>query len=61
MLAMDPAIAANLFDVEIYPWYGSAALPMYLPFHKKIEKKKPQSVAAIFKYCPAAKVEGLSG
>ena len=34
----DPAVKAKIFDVELYPWYGSAALPMYLPAHSKIEK-----------------------
>ncbi|MET0638103.1 MAG: YciI family protein [Chitinophagaceae bacterium] len=37
----DPAVKAGLFDVEIYPWYGSAALPLYLGFHETIEQKKP--------------------
>jgi len=41
LLATDPAIAANVFAVEIYPWYGSAALPMYLPMHEKVSKKSP--------------------
>lgn len=36
----DPAVKSKLFDVELYEWYGSAALPLYLPFHEKIEKKK---------------------
>jgi uncharacterized protein len=40
MLQLDPAIKANVFDVELYPWYGSAALPEYLKVHEKIEKKK---------------------
>ena len=35
LLKSDPAIAAGIFDVEIYPWYGSAALPTYLENHKK--------------------------
>jgi uncharacterized protein YciI len=38
LMANDPAITAQLLDVEYYQWFGSAALPMYLPFHKKIEK-----------------------
>jgi uncharacterized protein YciI len=40
LLDTDPAIKAKLLDAELYGWYGSAALPMYLPFHKKLEKKK---------------------
>lgn len=35
----DPCVKANLFEVEYFEWYGSAALPEYLKFHKKIEKK----------------------
>lgn len=41
LLATDPAIKAGLLAADIYPWYGSAALPMYLPFSKKIAKKNP--------------------
>ncbi len=37
----DPAIIAGIFDVELIPWYGSAALPVYLETHKKIEKYRP--------------------
>ncbi|HTE26883.1 YciI family protein [Flavitalea sp.] len=40
MLQMDPAIKANIFETEIFTWYGSAALPEYLKAHSKIEKKK---------------------
>jgi uncharacterized protein len=40
LLATDPAITAGLLDVELYKWYGSAALPEYLPYHEKIEKNK---------------------
>ena len=40
LLSTDPAINANLLDPELYGWYGSAALPMFLPFHKKIQKTK---------------------
>lgn len=40
LLSTDPAIKHQLLDTEIYGWYGSAALPMYLPYHQKIEKKK---------------------
>lgn len=41
LLKTDPAIEAGIFDVEILDWYGSAALPMYLPYHKQIEKEQP--------------------
>jgi uncharacterized protein YciI len=37
----DDAIKAKVFDVELYNWYGSAALPAYLPVHSKIEKSQP--------------------
>lgn len=36
----DPAIKSKLMDVDLYPWYGSAALPAYLKVHDKIQKKK---------------------
>jgi len=39
LLEGDSAIKQNLLDVELFVWYGSAALPTYLPFHNKIEKK----------------------
>ena len=35
----DPAVKGKLLDYEFFVWYGSAALPKYLPFHDKIEKK----------------------
>ena len=41
LLDSDPAINAKLLEAEIYGWYGSAALPMYLNDHKKITKKNP--------------------
>jgi uncharacterized protein YciI len=37
----DPAIKAKLFDVDLVPWYGSAALPEYLPASDKIWKVNP--------------------
>jgi uncharacterized protein YciI len=40
LVATDPAIKEKLLDVELYPWYGSAALPEYLKAHEKIEHKK---------------------
>lgn len=39
LLQSDPAIAANFLAPEIYPWYGSAALPEYLSVSEKIWKK----------------------
>jgi uncharacterized protein YciI len=38
LLSTDPTIRAKVFDVELFKWYGSAALGEYLPFHAKIEK-----------------------
>ena len=39
LMQTDPAIAAKLLDTELYNWYGSAALPMYLPASEQVEKK----------------------
>ena len=36
LLETDPAIRNGLLQAEITPWYGSAALPMYLPYSEKI-------------------------
>lgn len=41
LLQTDPAISERLLDAELYNWYGSAALPMYLDFSEKIWKLKP--------------------
>ena len=35
----DPSIKAGIFDVELFPWFGSAALPMYLYYTDKVEQK----------------------
>lgn len=40
LLEKDPAIKEKVLEAEILEWYGSAALPMYLPFHEKIEEQK---------------------
>ncbi len=37
----DPAVKANIFDVVLIPWYGSAALPEYLKAADKIWKLNP--------------------
>ncbi len=34
----DPSVKAGIFDVELFPWFGSAALPMYLYYTDKVEK-----------------------
>lgn len=35
----DPVVEAQVMDAELYKWYGSAALPVYLEVHEKIAKK----------------------
>ncbi len=40
LLISDPAIKEKLLEAELFQWYGSAALPVYLKVHEKIEKKK---------------------
>jgi uncharacterized protein YciI len=40
LLQTDLAISEKLLDAELYSWYGSAALPMYLDFSEKIWKLK---------------------
>lgn len=41
ILKTDPAVKAGILDVELYDWYGSAALPEYLPYSDKVWKSKP--------------------
>ncbi len=41
LLQNDLAIKNGLLDYEIFGWYGSAALPEYLPVSEKIWKIKP--------------------
>jgi hypothetical protein len=38
LIQEDPTIKEKIFAVEMFYWYGGAALPMYLPFQKRIEK-----------------------
>ena len=40
LVLTDPSIKSGIFDVEIYKWYGSAALPLYLKSHDKVTKVK---------------------
>ncbi|EON78927.1 hypothetical protein ADIS_0520 [Lunatimonas lonarensis] len=40
-LAGDPAIEEGFLKASLYPWYGSAALPLYLEASEKIWKVKP--------------------
>ena len=39
LLETDPAVKAKVLDADLYGWYGSAALPMYLPAVPKVQKK----------------------
>ena len=39
LLNTDPAIHAGLLEPVLYGWYGSAALPLYLPAVEKVSKK----------------------
>lgn len=39
LLQTDPAIKAKLLDTEIFNWYGSAALPLYLRYHPEVTKE----------------------
>lgn len=41
LLSSDPAIKAGLLETELFHWYGSAALPEYLPASDKIWKINP--------------------
>jgi len=41
LLETDPAIKANILIADVYPWYGSAAIPEYLNTNNKICKIKP--------------------
>ncbi|WP_293916139.1 MULTISPECIES: DUF6265 family protein [unclassified Sphingobacterium] len=41
ILQTDPAVKAGLLDIELFNWYGSAALPEYLPASDKIWRKNP--------------------
>jgi len=41
LLQTDLAIKNGLLDYEIFTWYGSAALPEYLPISDQIWKSKP--------------------
>jgi len=41
LLKGDPTVVAGIFDTELYPWYGSAALPVYMETARKISKRNP--------------------
>ncbi|TNE55322.1 MAG: hypothetical protein EP344_13385 [Bacteroidetes bacterium] len=35
----DPAVQAGRLVMELHPWYGSAALPLITPLHKRLEQQ----------------------
>ncbi len=39
LLETDPAIKAKILEAELFQWYGSAALPLYLKFHENVKMK----------------------
>jgi uncharacterized protein YciI len=39
LVETDPSIKAGMFDVEMIPWYGSAALLELNQIHKRIQKQ----------------------
>jgi uncharacterized protein YciI len=39
LIQNDPTVKEKIFEADLVPWYGSAALVKFLDFHKKIEKK----------------------
>lgn len=40
LVASDPAIAAGALSVDLYQWYGSAALQEVTAIHRRIDKTK---------------------
>ena len=41
LLENDPTIKNKIFEFEILPFYGSAAIPMHLKYHHQISKENP--------------------
>ena len=41
LVQTDPAVSSGLLAAEYFPWYGSAALPVYLETAKKITQVNP--------------------
>jgi uncharacterized protein YciI len=39
LLETDPAIQSKALETELYQWYGSAALPLFLKYHENVRKK----------------------
>jgi uncharacterized protein len=40
LLQKDPTVREKIFDLEMYNWYGSAALPAYMEFDDKVWKTR---------------------
>ena len=38
LVQTDPAVKAKIFDADLFQWYGSAALPMYLKYDEMLRK-----------------------
>ncbi len=41
LVETDPAVKEGLLAADLYEWYGSAALPVYIETAKKITKENP--------------------
>lgn len=39
LLKGDPTVTSGIFEIELYRWYGSAALPVHLETAEKIRKR----------------------
>ena len=39
LLETDPAIKSKVLETELFQWYGSAALPLFLKYHENVRKK----------------------
>ncbi len=39
LLETDPAIKSKALETELFQWYGSAALPLFLKYHDNVRKK----------------------
>lgn len=39
LVKRDPTVTSGIFDIELYQFYGSAALPVYLETAEKIRKR----------------------
>lgn len=41
LVSGDPTVTNGIFVTEMYQWYGSAAIPLLLEIHPKLQKRKP--------------------